>query len=114
MFIRTLMAALIIVLLSTPSMAQTMIASWYGPGFQGLKMANGNRFNMYAPTVAHKTWPLGARVCITSLVNGRKVHAYITDRGPYKPHRDIDLSYALAQVLGIIPKGTGPVDVELC
>lgn len=115
MHLRTIAAIFVALSLSTaPSMAQTMTASWYGKDFQGKQMANGERFNMYAYTVAHKTMRLGTRVCITSLVNGRKAKAYVTDRGPYIKGRDIDLSYALGKHLGIIPAGTGQVSVVRC
>jgi rare lipoprotein A len=119
MHVRTIAAILVALSLSalsfpSESIAQTMTGSWYGPGFQGQKMANGKRFNMYAFTVAHKTMRLGTRVCVTSLVNGKVAKAYVTDRGPYIKGRDIDLSYALGKHMGIIPKGTGKVNVVRC
>lgn len=120
MLTRTIAAILVALSLSTfaflttASIAQTMNASWYGPGFHGKKMANGKRFNMYAYTMAHKTMKLGTRVCVTSLVNGKTHKAYVTDRGPYIKGRQADLSYALAKTMGILPKGTGHVDVVKC
>jgi rare lipoprotein A len=114
-FLRSLAATLVIFALSAvPSTAQVMNASWYGKAFHGKKMANGQKFNMYAYTLANKTLPLNSCVYVTSLVNGKKVKAYVTDRGPYVKGRQADLSYALAKVMGIIPKGTGHVNVVLC
>jgi len=85
------------------------IASWYGPKFHGKKTANGERFNMYAMTAAHKTLPLSSYVEVTNLKNHRSIVVRINDRGPYHRKRAIDLSYAAAKELGI--KGTGSVQI---
>ena len=77
------------------------IASWYGPGFHGKKTANGERFNMYAMTAAHKTLPLSSYAEVTNLKNHRSVIVRINDRGPYHGKRALDLSYAAAKELGI-------------
>jgi rare lipoprotein A len=84
-------------------------ASWYGPRFHGKRTANGERFNMYAMTAAHKTLPLSSYVEVTNLKNHRSIIVRINDRGPYHGKRAIDLSYAAAKQLGI--KGTGPVQI---
>jgi rare lipoprotein A len=86
---------------------QTVIASWYGSDYHGKTMANGDFFNMYAPTIAHKTLPLGTRVELENKETGVKVQAVVTDRGPFVAGRDVDLSYGLAKALSIYEKGTG-------
>ena len=85
------------------------IASWYGPKFHGKKTANGERFNMYAMTAAHKTLPLSSYVEVTNLKNHRSIVVRINDRGPYHGKRAIDLSYAAAKELGI--SGLGSVQI---
>jgi rare lipoprotein A len=91
---------------SYPS-AQVVTASWYGADYHGKAMANGDFFNMYAPTIAHKDLPLGTRVELENKETGVKVKAVVTDRGPFIAGRDVDLSYGLARVLSIDKKGIG-------
>ena len=86
-----------------------VIASWYGSKFHGKKTANGERYNMYAMTAAHKTLPLSSYVEVTNLKNHRSVIVRINDRGPYHGKRALDLSYAAAKELGI--KGLGSVQI---
>ncbi|MCB1517364.1 MAG: septal ring lytic transglycosylase RlpA family protein [Hyphomicrobiaceae bacterium] len=88
-------------------------ASWYGPGFNGRRTANGETFNMNALTAAHKTLPFGTRVKVTNLHNGKVVVVRINDRGPYAHGRVIDLSRAAAQDIGMIGAGTAPVKLEI-
>ena len=85
-------------------------ASWYGPRFHGKRTANGERFNMYAMTAAHKTLPLSSYAEVTNLKNHRSVIVRINDRGPFHGKRAIDLSYAAAKELGI--KGLGSVQIK--
>ena len=85
-------------------------ASWYGPGFHGKKTANGERFNMYAMTAAHRTLPLSSYAEITNLKNHRSIIVRINDRGPYHGNRALDLSYAAAKQLGI--SGLGSVEIK--
>ena len=80
---------------------QKGIASWYGPGFQGRPMKNGQLYDMEAATVAHKELPLGTRVCILNPASGRVVVATVTDRGPFIKGRIVDLSKGLARALEI-------------
>lgn len=89
------------------------IASYYGPGFHGKKTANGERFNMYELTAAHKTLPFNTRVRVTNLNNKKSVIVRINDRGPYKKGRIIDLSKGAAQKIGLIQTGTAKVKVEI-
>src|SRR5690606_39437484 len=69
------------------------IASWYGPGFHSSSTSNGERYDMYAMTAAHKTLPLPCYVQVTNLRNGKSVVVRVNDRGPFKDGRIIDLSY---------------------
>lgn len=87
-------------------------ASWYGPKFHGRKTSNGEIFDMYALTAAHKTLPLGVSVRVTNLANGRQVVVRVNDRGPFVAGRIIDLSYAAAKELDMIEAGTAPVRIE--
>ena len=75
----------------------TGIASWYGPGFQGRKTANGERYNMYDMTAAHKKMKFNTMVKVTNLDNGKFVIVRINDRGPYVKGRIIDLSKTAKQ-----------------
>lgn len=90
---------------------QEGIASWYGRDFHGLKTANGETYDMYAMTAAHKTLPLGTRVEVTNLNNHRQVQVRINDRGPFVRGRIIDLSYSAAQKIGLVGPGTAPVEL---
>lgn len=88
-------------------------ASWYGKNFSGKQMAGGRPFNPHSLTAAHRTIELGSKVKVTELRSGRSVVVEITDRGPYFPGRDIDLSYGAARALGIVQAGIARVRVEL-
>ncbi|MCP8899401.1 septal ring lytic transglycosylase RlpA family protein [Gilvimarinus xylanilyticus] len=88
-------------------------ASWYGEKFHGHDTSNGEVYDMYAMTAAHKTLPIPSYVRVTHLENGRSVVVRVNDRGPFHEGRIIDLSYAAAQRLGISQTGTGPVEVEI-
>ena len=88
------------------------IASWYGDDFHGKATANGECYNMYAFTAAHKTLPLPTVARVTNLENGKSVVVKVNDRGPFARGRIIDLSYAAAQSIGMVGKGTAPVKVE--
>ncbi len=89
------------------------VASWYGEDFHGKLAADGRPFDMYGFTGAHRSLPLGTVVRVFNAQNGRSVFIRITDRGPYKPGRMIDLSLAAAQQLGMIKKGLSPVLVDV-
>lgn len=88
------------------------LASWYGRDFHGKKTSNGEIYDMYARTAAHKTLPLGVSVKVVNLSNGRQSIARINDRGPFVKGRIIDLSYTLAKELGVVGPGTAPVRIE--
>jgi rare lipoprotein A len=87
------------------------VASWYGTKFHGRRTANGEVYDMFAMTAAHKTLPIPSYVRVTHVGNGRSVVVKINDRGPFHGNRIIDLSYAAARKLGIDATGTGLVDV---
>ena len=89
------------------------LASWYGKKFNGHNTSNGERYDMYAMTGAHKTLPIPSYVRVTNLDNGKSVVVRINDRGPFHKGRIIDLSYAAAQRIGILQAGTGKVEVEI-
>ena len=88
------------------------IASWYGRKFHGRLTANGETYDMYAMTAAHKALPLPTVVKVTNLDNGRSIQVRVNDRGPFVDDRLIDLSYAAARALGFHDKGIAPVVVE--
>lgn len=88
-------------------------ASFYADRFHGRRTANGERFDMHALTAAHKTLPFGSMVRVTNPRNGRTVTVRINDRGPFIAGRDIDLSRAAAEQIGIIQRGVDEVRMEL-
>jgi peptidoglycan lytic transglycosylase len=92
---------------------QVGFASWYGPGFHGKVTASGRTFDQHDHTAAHKTLPLGTRVRVTNLANGKSTEVTIIDRGPYARDRIIDLSSAAAEELGMKSKGTVRVRLEI-
>ncbi len=88
------------------------IASWYGSKFHGRLTSNGEIYDMYQLTAAHKALPLPTFVQVTNLDNGRKAVVRVNDRGPFHDDRVIDLSWQAAVQLGFADKGTAPVVVE--
>jgi 3D (Asp-Asp-Asp) domain-containing protein len=87
-------------------------ASWYGPGFHARPTANGETYDMYAMTAAHKVLPIGTHVKVTNLKNNRSIIVRVNDRGPFVSGRIIDLSYTAAETLGMARTGVVPVQVE--
>ena len=94
------------------ALPQTGAASWYGAQHQGKQTASGTSFDQAALTAAHRTLPLGTKVKVTNLANGKSVEVEITDRGPYAENRIIDLSEAAAKALDMIDSGTATVRLE--
>src|SRR5438046_3856931 len=92
---------------------QVGVASWYGPGFHGNRPANGEIYGQYELTAAHPSLPLGTRVMVTNLENGRAVQVRVNDRGPFVDGRAIDLSYAAARTIGMVGPGTVRVRIEV-
>lgn len=87
-------------------------ASWYGKKFHGRKTANGEIYDMFKMTAAHKTLPLPSYVRVTNLANGKSTIVRVNDRGPFHKGRIIDLSYAAAAKLEIINHGAVEVEIE--
>ena len=88
------------------------VASWYGKDFHGRKTSNGETYDMYAMTAAHKTLPMNVYLRVTNLDNGRSTVVRVNDRGPFVKSRIIDLSYTAANELGVVGPGTAPVRIE--
>ncbi len=86
-------------------------ASWYGEKFHGHKTSNGEIFNMYSMSAAHKSLRIPGYARVTNLDNGRSVIVRVNDRGPFHGDRLIDLSYAAAKKLGYQSRGTARVEV---
>jgi rare lipoprotein A len=96
-----------------PGATQTGVASWYGPGFHGNPTSSGEIYDQNDLTAAHQTLPLGTRVLVTNLENGRVIEVRINDRGPFVDGRIIDLSRAAAGSLGMIGPGTARVRLDV-
>mgnify|MGYP001317409212 CR=1 FL=1 len=111
MFIKSLSAIGAAVLLSVSTSARatnSMLSSWYGGYFHGRTTANGETYNMYGHTAAHKSLPFGTklRVCYQGCVDVR-----INDRGPYIGARELDLSYGAAKAIGLVEPGVATVSI---
>ena len=91
--------------------SQKGIASWYGKKFHGRLTSNGETYDMYAMTAAHKTLPLGVEVRVVNKRNGKSTVVRINDRGPFVAGRIIDLSYTAAKELDVVEQGTAPVEI---
>ena len=89
------------------------IASWYGPKFHGKLTANGEIFNQYEITAAHKTLPIPSAVKVTNLKNNKSLIVRINDRGPFVNDRIIDLSYQSAKKINMLKDGTSFVRVQI-
>lgn len=89
------------------------LASFYHRNFQGRRTASGHPLDLTAMTAAHRTLPLGTRIRITNLGNGRVAHATVTDRGPFAPGRVVDVTDAMARALGFVRSGLARVSIEV-
>lgn len=89
------------------------VASYYADKYHGRKTSNGEVFNMYDLTAAHKSLPFNTKVKVTNLSNGKSVVVRINDRGPFVKGREIDLSKAAAVKIGMIKSGTAKVSLEI-
>jgi rare lipoprotein A len=97
---------------SSAGFTQRGLASWYGRKFHGRLTSNGERYNMYARTAAHKTLPFNTYVQVKNLKNGKKTVVRINDRGPFVRGRVIDLTFTAASELGMAEDGVVPVQIE--
>jgi len=91
--------------------ADTVLASWYGPGFDGQLTASGEVFDAYGYTAAHNTLPLGTEITVSYA--GRAVDVVVNDRGPHSGGRELDLSQGAAEYLGLTAAGVDYVDYEV-
>jgi rare lipoprotein A len=91
--------------------ADTVLASWYGPGFDGQITASGEVFDAYGYTAAHNTLPLGTEITVSYA--GRSLDVVVNDRGPYSGGRELDLSQGAAEYLGLTAAGVDSVDYEV-
>lgn len=115
--IGTLVTLLSLFILSTDAVATSHKlvgeASYYADLHHGRKTASGEIFNMHALTAAHRTIPLGTKVKVTNLGNGKSVRVKVNDRGPYAKGRVIDLSREAAVQLGMLKSGVAKVNIEI-
>ncbi|PIE58486.1 MAG: septal ring lytic transglycosylase RlpA family lipoprotein [Desulfobulbus propionicus] len=86
-------------------------ASWYGKKFHGRTTANGETYDMYGATAAHKTLPMGTMLLVKNLRNKKTCVVRVNDRGPFVKNRIIDLTYTAAEKIGMIHNGTDPVEI---
>jgi rare lipoprotein A len=93
--------------------SETGVASWYGKKFHGHLTSNGETYDMYAMSAAHKTLPLPSFVKVTNLANNKSVVVRVNDRGPFHQDRIIDLSYSAAYKIGVYDTGTAEVKIEV-
>lgn len=87
-------------------------ASWYGKDFHGKKTANGERYDMYDMTAAHKLLPFNTQLKVTNLSNGKEIVVRVNDRGPFVGDRIIDLTHTGASRIGMLGPGTARVRIE--
>ena len=97
----------------TKGFTQTGQASWYGKKFHGHQTSNGEVYDMYSMSAAHKTLPIPSYVKVYNLDNGTEAIVRVNDRGPFHEGRIIDLSYAAAYKLGVVKTGTANVKIEV-
>lgn len=110
-FIALVGCAALSLFVATAVKAEQMVASWYGPGFEGATTASGEPFDPYDYTAASLTYEFGTRLIVT--YEGRSVVVRVTDLGPYVAGRDLDLSQGAAEYIGLTAVGVGTVDVEV-
>ena len=96
---------------SAEGYTETGIASWYGKQFHGRKTADGETYDMYGHTAAHKTLPMHTMLLVKNLANNKTTVVRVNDRGPFVRSRIIDLTYTAARELDMIGKGTAPVEI---
>jgi rare lipoprotein A len=119
---RLLTLTIVATLISVPTLAsarlkvgqtQKGVASYYHDRFQGNRTASGEIYKKGVRSAAHKSLPLGTKVRVTKLSNGKSIVVRINDRGPFVKGRIIDLSRRAARDLGIVKKGVAKVEVEV-
>lgn len=111
--IRRLAIAALVIGLAVPALAQTGVASWYGPGFHGRLTASGERFDQHAATCAHRKHAFGTILRVVNLRNGKAATCRVSDRGPFVGGRILDVSKGVAAKLGMIRSGTARVQITV-
>jgi len=101
------------VLKGVTDFTETGYASWYGNKFHGHLTSNGERYNMFAMSAAHKNLPLPSYIQVTNLENNKQIIVRVNDRGPFHEGRIVDLSYAAAAKLDILRLGTAKIKIKL-
>ena len=96
---------------SSHGFRETGLASWYGRPFHGRKTSNGETYNMYGQSAAHKTLPMNTMLLVENLENNREMVLRVNDRGPFVKGRIIDLSFRAAQKLDVVKTGTARVRI---
>ena len=117
----TFLTLLVTLLFTTNVMAKTKVnqhstrgeASYYAGFHHGKKTASGERFNMHSLTAAHRTLPLGSKIKVTNLNNGKEVVVRVNDRGPYAKGRVLDVSLGAAKKLGMLKTGTAKISIQI-
>ncbi len=100
------------VLTTAKGFKETGTASWYGNKFHGHLTSNGEIYDMYGMSAAHKNLPLPTYLKVTNLTNNKSVIVRVNDRGPFHQSRIIDLSYSAAYQLDMLTTGTAQVEIE--
>lgn len=90
---------------------QVGVASYYGKEFSGRRTANGERFNPFGLTAAHRSYAFGTKLRVTNLKTGKAVIVRVSDRGPFARGRVIDLSLGAAHAIGMVRSGTAKVRI---
>lgn len=96
-----------------PDLILNGLASWYGHPFHGRITANGERYNMFELTAAHKSLPFGSMLRVHNLNNDKTIIVRVNDRGPYIGRRILDLSYTAAKNLDMVKDGVINVKIEV-
>lgn len=96
-----------------PGDVQEGTASWYGGKFNGRPTASGERYDMHGYTAAHRELPFGTWLRVENLSNGKTVAVKVNDRGPFKSHRILDLSFAAATDIDLVRPGTARVRITV-
>lgn len=95
------------------AVVDTMVATYYSRCFNGRRTSNGEKYNRLEFTCAHKTLPFNTLLKVTNPKNSKSVVVRVTDRGPFRRHRQLDLSYAAAKEIDMLREGVLPLLVQI-
>lgn len=104
---------IVALLMTLPLLGKEGVASYYHDKYHGRKTASGVIYNRDSLTCAHQTLPFGTKLLVKNLSNNKQIEVVVTDRGPFVGNREIDLSYAAADSIGMIHKGLQKVDYTI-